>query len=511
MHSPGAGLAEAEEKFERWRNTIGLFLGPAAFLAIWFAPLPSLTPEAHRLSAILGLVLIYWMTEAVPIPVTALLGAVLSVLFKIATAKNVLAPFADPIVFLFIGSFIIANAMMHHGLDRRFALSILSLRFVGRSPARLVLAFGGVTAFISMWISNTAATAMMLPIGIGMLKAVGEVLEKESGKRPNLRRWRLSSGLMLMVAYSASVGGIGTPVGSPPNLIAIGMLDELAGQRITFFRWMSIAVPMMIAMYAILYLLILRLNRPEVPQLVGIESYIGERQKDLGRWSAGQRNSLIAFLVAVTLWILPGFLAVAFGVHSKAFEGYSARFHEGTVAILAASILFFLPVNWKKREFTLDWDRAVRIDWGTILLFGGGLALGGLMFKTGLAEVIGKGLMAWTGADTLWGITAAAIGLGIVVSETTSNTASASMVIPVMIALSQAAGVSPIPPALGACFGASYGFMLPVSTPPNAIAYSSGMVPIMRMVKTGIVFDICGFFLILGGLRLLCPLLGMGG
>ena len=509
MHSPGAGSTEAEEKFERWRNTIGLFLGPAAFLAIWFAPLPGLNPEAHRLSAVLGLVLIYWMTEAVPIPVTALLGAVLTVLFQVAKAKDVLAPFADPIVFLFIGSFIIANAMTRHGLDRRFAVSILSLRFVGRSPGRLVLAFGGVTAFLSMWISNTASTAMMLPIGIGMLKAVGEVMEKESGKRPDLTRWRLSTGLMLMVAYSASVGGIGTPVGSPPNLIAIGMLDELAGERITFFRWMSIAVPMMIAMYAILYLLMMRINRPEVRELAGIEAYISERRKDLGRWSAGQRNSLIAFLVAVTLWILPGFLAVAFGVHSKAFEGYSARLHEGTVAILAASILFFLPVNWKKREFTLDWDRAVRIDWGTILLFGGGLALGGLMFKTGLAEVIGKSLMAYTGADTLWGITAAAIGLGIVVSETTSNTASASMVIPVMIALAHAAGVSPIPPALGACFGASYGFMLPVSTPPNAIAYSSGMVPITRMVKTGIVFDICGFFLILGGLRLLCPLLGM--
>lgn len=511
MHSPGSGPAEAEEKFERWRNTLGLFLGPAAFLAIWFAPLPALSPEAHRLSAILGFVLIYWMTEPVPIPVTALLGAVLSVLFKIANARDVLAPFADPIVFLFIGSFIIANAMMHHGLDRRFALSILSLRLVGRSPGRLMLAFGGATAFISMWISNTAATAMMLPIGIGMLKAVGEVLEKESGKRPNLTRWRLSSGLMLMVAYSASVGGIGTPVASPPNLIAIGMLDELAGVRITFFGWMSVAVPMMIVMYAVLYLLITRMNRPEVTQLEGIESYIGERRKDLGRWSAGQRNSLIAFLIAVSLWILPGFLAVAFGVHSKAFEGYSARLHEGTVAILAASILFFLPVNWRKREFTLDWDRAVKIDWGTILLFGGGLALGGLMFKTGLAEVIGKSLMAATGADTLWGITAAAIGLGIVVSETTSNTASASMVIPVMIALAKAAGVSPIPPALGACFGASYGFMLPVSTPPNAIAYSSGMIPITQMVKTGVVFDVCGFFLILGGLRVLCPLLRMGG
>jgi sodium-dependent dicarboxylate transporter 2/3/5 len=509
MEEPGEQvLSQAEERFEKWRNTVGLFLGPAVFLGLLFAPLGGLSPEAHRLAAILGLVLVYWITEPVPIPVTALLGAVLAVMFKVAGARDVLAPFADPIVFLFIGSFIIANAMMSHGLDRRFALAILSLRSVGHSPGRLMLAFGAITAFISMWVSNTAATAMMIPIGIGMLRAVGEVQEKESGKAPNIARWRLSSGLMLMVAYSASVGGIGTPVGSPPNLIAIGMLDELAGTRITFFGWMSFAVPMMAAMYALLYLLMIRMHKPEMPRLAGIEGYISERRHELGRWSAGQRNALIAFLVAVTLWILPGVLAIACGVHSAAFEGYSVRLNEGIVAVLAAALLFFLPIDWKKRKFTLTWDQAVRIDWGTILLFGGGLALGGLMFKTGLAEVIGRSLMDLTGADTLWGITATAIGLGIVVSETTSNTASASMVIPVMIALSKAAGVSPIPPALGACLGASYGFMLPVSTPPNAIAYASGMVPITRMVKTGIVFDVLGFFLILGGLRLLCPLLG---
>ncbi len=272
---------------------------------------------------------------------------------------------------------------------------------------------------------------------------------------------------------------------------------------------MSLAIPLMIAMYVVLYLLMICIHRPEISKVAGVEEYIGARRQELGGWSAGQRNALIAFLVAVTLWVLPGFLAVAFGVHSRAYEGYSVRLHEGTVAILAAAVLFFLPVNWKKRKFTLTWDQAVRIDWGTILLFGGGLALGGLMFKTGLAEVIGKSLMESTGASSLWGITAAAIAMGIIVSETTSNTASASMVIPVMIALAKAAGVSPIPPALGACFGASYGFMLPVSTPPNAIAYASGMVPITRMVKTGIVFDICGFFLILGALRVLCPVLGM--
>lgn len=503
------GLTEAEERFERWRNTVGLFLGPVLFLVVLFLPLRSLSPEAHRLAAILALVLVYWVTEPIPIPVTAMLGAVLAVLFRIGTAKDVLARFADPIVFLFIGSFIIASAMTFHGLDRRFALRILSRRRVGRTTGRLVLAYGAIAAVLSMWISNTASTAMMLPIGIGILYAVGDVSGARSGAPSDPRKWRLSRGMMLMVAYAASVGGIATPVGTPPNLIAIGLMDDLIGRRFSFFEWMRLALPMAVAMYAVLYLVIMRMHRPEVAELAGVAEHIGEKRRELGKWSAGQRNALIAFLVAVTLWILPGILAIALGVESGAYRGYKASLHEGTVAILAASLLFLLPVDWKKRSFTLTWDQAVRIDWGTILLFGGGLALGGLMFKTGLADAVGNGLMGATGASSVWGITAVAIGLGIVMSETTSNTASASMVIPVMIAVAQAAGVSPIPPALGACFGASYGFMLPVSTPPNAIAYGSGMVPITQMVRTGIIFDVCGFFVILGGLRLLCPLLGL--
>lgn len=502
-------MSHSEERFERWRNTIGLFVGPVLFLVVLFLPLRGLSPEAHRLAAVLALVLVYWVTEPIPIPVTAMLGAVLTVLFRVGTAKEVLARFADPIVFLFIGSFIIANAMMTHGLDRRFALSILARRTVGRTSGRLILACGAIAAFLSMWISNTASTAMMLPIGVGILYAVGDVAGARSAKPAEPRKWKLSCGMMLMVAYAASVGGIATPVGSPPNLIAIGLIDDLVGRRIAFFEWMSLAVPMAVVMYGLLYLLIIRMHRPEVVELAGVAEYISEGRKGLGRWSAGQRNALIAFLVAVTLWVVPGVLAIAFGVESRAYQGYRASLHEGTVAILAASLLFLLPVDWGKRRFTLSWDQAVRIDWGTILLFGGGLALGGLMFKTGLADAVGNGLMGATGASSLWGITAVAIALGIVMSETTSNTASASMVIPVMIALAKAAGVSPIPPALGACFGASYGFMLPVSTPPNAIVYGSGMVPITRMVKTGLVFDICGFFVILGGLRLLCPLLGM--
>jgi sodium-dependent dicarboxylate transporter 2/3/5 len=187
----------------------------------------------------------------------------------------------------------------------------------------------------------------------------------------------------------------------------------------------------------------------------------------------------------------------------------SSRLDEGVVAIIAAALLFVMPANWKKREFTISWDRAVRIDWGTIILFGGGLSLGKLMFSTGLAEVIGRGLTGITGASGIWGITAAVTLLAIVISETTSNTASANMVIPVAIALAKGMGVSPIPPALGACLGASFGFMLPVSTPPNAIIYGSGRVTITSMIRAGIVLDIIGFFVILTGLRILCHMLGL--
>jgi sodium-dependent dicarboxylate transporter 2/3/5 len=188
---------------------------------------------------------------------------------------------------------------------------------------------------------------------------------------------------------------------------------------------------------------------------------------------------------------------------------YERHLPEAAVALLAALLLFVLPVNWAARSFTLTWRDGAAIDWGTILLFGGGLSLGDLMFKTQLSNVIGSGLAGALEVESLWTITAFAIGLGILMSELTSNTASATMIIPVVIAIAQAAGVSPIPPALGACLGASYGFMLPISTPPNAIVYGSGLVPIRRMMRAGVLFDLAGFVVIWAGLRLLCPLLGL--
>jgi sodium-dependent dicarboxylate transporter 2/3/5 len=188
---------------------------------------------------------------------------------------------------------------------------------------------------------------------------------------------------------------------------------------------------------------------------------------------------------------------------------FENRLPEAVVALLAAMLLFLLPTSVRPLQFTLNWSQAARIDWGTILLFGGGLSLGTLMFETGVARALADGIIGWTGASSLWSLTAASIALGIVVSEATSNTASANMIVPVAMALAQSAGVSPLPPALGACLGASYGFMLPVSTPPNAVVYGSGLVPITKMIRAGLVFDLVGFAVILAGLRVLCPLLGL--
>lgn len=243
-----------------------------------------------------------------------------------------------------------------------------------------------------------------------------------------------------------------------------------------------------------------------------MRSYIhGERAK-LGSWSWGQINTLIVFILAVTFWILPGVLSLPFWSEGAAAFGKSlnTRLPESIVAVSAAVLLFMLPVDLPRGRFTLHWEDAVKIDWGTILLFGGGLALGSLMFSTGVATAMGQHLTGYLGVDSsVWVLTAVSIALAILLSEATSNTAAANMIIPVVIGICQSADISPLPPALGACLGASFGFMLPVSTPPNAIVYGSGLIRLPSMMRAGILFDVLGFVIIWVGLRLLCPILGL--
>ena len=245
-------------------------------------------------------------------------------------------------------------------------------------------------------------------------------------------------------------------------------------------------------------------------QVEGVEELIAEEKRKLGRLSAGERNTLIAFGVAITLWTLPGLVGLFLGDDSKLYESLSDRWlDEGVVAVAVAALLFVLPVDWGRRQFTLNWNQAARIDWGTILLFGSGIALGSLMRETGLAKTVGEGLADTLNVSNLISITIISVVIAVIISETTSNTASAAIVVPIAIAISGAVGVDPVIPALAAIFGANYGFMLPVSTPPNAIVYSSGMLPITRMVKTGAVFDVIGAVLCVVGVAVMAKVVGL--
>jgi sodium-dependent dicarboxylate transporter 2/3/5 len=516
-------VSEAEEKFELWRKRLGFLLAPIAMLVIYLVALPhvhpqGMKPEGPILSAILAGVAVLWICESIPLPASALLGALLCIVCGVESMKVVLAPFADPIVFLFIGSFMLAHAMTIHRLDRRIALAFLSIPWVGGRPLRVMAMLGFVTAFLSMWLSNTATTAMMLPIALGILDALhtvggsGDAGEK-SAEKISAKRWPYATGLMLMVAYAASIGGIGTPVGSPPNLIAIGQLEKLANVKIEFHQWMLIMVPMLVVMFVMLVFLLYVMHRPpkiaySAERVARLREYLRTEHAKLGPWTLGQIHCAVVFAITVALWMLPGFIGVIWGSDHAVAKTLDARLPEAAVALVAAMLLFILPTSLKKSEFTLNWKQAAEIDWGTIILFGGGLALGTLMFKTGVAESLGRWITVTMGVHSLWGLTAVAIVVGIILSETTSNTSASNMVLPIFIALAVEAKVSPIPPALGACLGASYGFMLPVSTPPNAIVYSSGLVPIPKMIRAGALFDIIGFFIIFAGLRIIAPMMG---
>jgi sodium-dependent dicarboxylate transporter 2/3/5 len=505
--------ASSDNRFELWRHRLGFILAPLAMLAVYLLTAQHLKYEAAILSGILALVSILWITESIPLPVTGLLGALLCIMFGVAPVRTVLAPFADPIVFLFIGSFMLAHAMTIHRLDRRIALAFLSVPWVGGSPFRVMAMLGFVTAFLSMWLSNTATTAMMLPIALGILDALNAARSENGGKKWELRKWPYATGVMLMVAYAASVGGIGTPVGSPPNLIAIGQLEKAAGVKIEFHQWMAVMVPMLAVMFLILVFLLYGLHPAgrqvkDAGAVKRLGTYLRDEKARLGPWTAGQVNSAIAFALAVILWMLPGAVGLIWGSDHAYAKAIDSRLPEAGVALLVAILLFCLPTNLRRMEFTLTWKQAAEIDWGTILLFGGGLALGSLMNSTGVAESLGRSITGLLGVNSLWGITAVAIVVGIVLSEMTSNTAAATMLVPIFVGLAKGAEVSPIAPALGACLGASYGFMLPVSTPPNAIVYSSGLVPIPKMIRAGAAFDVLGFAIIFLGLRILCPIMG---
>ena len=509
-------LSPAEERFERRRRTVGLFLGPIVLAVMLLIPF-DLDGNQHRLLAILAFVIVWWVTEAIPIPVTALLGVTLCALLEAtppppeddSSVDVVFALFTDDTIFLFIGSFIIAQSMVVHGLHRRFAYRVLSLPSVGGSTFRIILAFGLIGAITSPVMSNTAGAAMMLPIALGVMGVVGGMVARQAEGDRDPERLRFGAALMLVITYSITVGGLLLPIGSPPNLIGRQLLEDETGEPITFLEWFIMALPIVVVMFVAVIVIVLLMNRPEVKHVDGVEEHVAEERAKLGPLTRGEKNTLLVLAFALIGWFLPGIVGLFAGDDSDAYVQVSEAANEGTVAIVAAALLFLLPVSWKERKFTINWNQAARIDWGTILLFGGGIVLGTMLSETGLAEKIGTSISDALGVSSIFGITVVIVVIAVLISETTSNTASAAIMVPIAISIAAAAGVNPTIPALAAIFGANYGFMLPVSTPPNAIVYSSGLLPITRMLKAGAVFDVIGAVLCVIGVIAMANLVGL--
>jgi sodium-dependent dicarboxylate transporter 2/3/5 len=501
-HSPAIAIAPRRSAFSPDR--IGFVLGPLALIAWFLFTTPGvLRPEAHRLAGILLLTFIWWVTEPIPIAATGLLAVVLCVVLGVGSdsgrdaTRAVLAPFADPSVFFLLGGLFIGRAMMRHGLDRRLALSLLCTRWAGRSPGTLLMTVGLCVTLISMWISNTAAAAMMCPVTIGIISVL-------STNNAGFAHSRFATALLLITAFGASVGGIATPIGTATNVVALGYLrrPDVLGRSVDFLGWCAVGIPMMAIIFVGMFLWLRMLSPADRLNMPALREYLRTEYDQLGPWKRGEVNTLIVFLIVVALWIAPGVMAIAGAAEAQ--RAFNRVLPEEIIALLAPVLLFLIPVDFGSRRFTLESADFQKIDWGTILMYGAALSLGVLMFRTGLAEVVGRGIFNWLGTNDLWVLTAVAIAAGILLSEVTSNTATASALLPVIHQLCVGAGVDPLFPLLGVTFAASFGSSLPVSTPPNAIVYSTGLTPVRRMIVGGLGVDVVAGIVIWSVLRIAC-------
>jgi sodium-dependent dicarboxylate transporter 2/3/5 len=496
---------DRETRIERGLRAWGLLAGPALALLVFALNPGDHPPEARRLLGIVTLVVVWWMSEALPLPATALVGSALAIAAGVAPARQVLAPYANPVIFLFLGSFLLAEAFRKYGLDRRVARFLLGLRVFAGSPRGLLAGLGVVSATLSSALSNTATTALLTPIGQGAIEAGSA----GGGDRPR----RFESGVLLAIAYGASVGGIATLIGTPPNLLAAGFLDELAGVEVTFVGWVLFAAPLSVAML-LATLLVLRLTLAR--NLEGVEASTGRSfvpappagspaQEDARR--AGARWTVAAVLLAFTLWTIPPLAAGLLGTSHPVAEALHRHLPEAGVALLSATLLFAAPVSWRKRRFALAWEDGEKVNWGILLLFGGGLSLGMLAQSTGLVEWAGEAVVSSGLASSPAGLMLVSIVTATTLSEFASNTASATLLIPIVIAAAVQAGFDPVAPALATALATSCAFVFPVSTPPNAIVFGTGRVPLTRMMRTGIFLDLATVIVIWTGMQLVAPLL----
>ncbi len=475
---------------------IGLFLGPLLFiLTLFFFQPEGLSTEARGVLASTIWIATWWITEAIPIPATSLLPLVLFPLTNSLDMKVTASSYGDETIFLFMGGFIIALAMEKWNLHRRIAISIISM--VGTNMDRIVLGFMIATGFLSMWISNTATAMMMIPIGLAIINQVADGLKNDPSIDTSPQRFAFGKALMLGIAYSASLGGIATLIGTPPNTLLAGAINKMYGIELSFAGWMLFGVPFAWIFIFVTWIYLVKIAFPsKLKTLPGGRAVIDKQKSDLGAASIEEKLVFVVFALAAFSWITRTFLL------SKFVDGLT----DGMIAVIFAIVLFAIPSVNRKGDRLMDWQTAVKLPWGILLLFGGGLAIASGFVSTGLSEWIGAQLMGLEGVSVIVLIFLVA-ALVLALTEITSNTATASMMYPIMASLAVALGVHPYALMIAAGVAASCAFMLPVATPPNAAVFGSGYIKITDMMKAGFALNVFGVVLITLSIYFLLPIM----
>ncbi len=461
------------------RRNVGLLVAPLLAVVMWWLT-PGLEPQARKVATIMVFCLAFWMTEVIPLSMTAFLGVIMAILTGIADISMAFQNLGHPIILLFIGSFLLARSMTRHGLDKRIALFILSRPIFQKSLFSMFLGFSLVSYVLSMWVSNSVTVAMLLPLTIGVLQLIQE---PESRNSP-------APYFLLGIAYSASIGGVSTIIGSPPNLIGVNYLAK-EGITIDFLQWMMMALPISLSMYACMLLYVRWFLKKFHFSAAGIRDYVAENTLTQPPISKGEQITMGVFFLAVVLWLSPGVFNLL-GMDA-AYTFMSTYFAESTVAVLAALLLFIIPPGHENGgEGTLTAGDLVKIDWDTILLFGGGMALGQLVVSSGLADVIGSSITTYVDPGQIIILIFVLVGGVLMLTEVSSNTAIAITFVPIIIGILNQLALPELYPVLGVVVACSMAFMLPVATPPNAIVYGSKQVPISTMVRTGLLLNLVG-------------------
>jgi len=471
------GEAGKEQQEYPRRKKIGLLAGPLFFLlCLAFLPVSeSFSLPMRNALASTGWIAIWWLTEAVPIPATSMLPLLLFPLTGVMEFRDTAVGYADSIVFLFLGGFIIAAAMQRWNLHRRIALTIV--KAMGPKPTRLIFGFMLATGFLSMWISNTATSMMLMPVGLAVILQLARIIKEQNLEiEVEAGKFAFGTALMLGIAYSASIGGMGTLIGTPPNAIFASVAESSLETDISFLDWIIFGFPLaMVFIIVAWFYLVKYFKLDKIKELVADASIIENEIKQLGPMKAEEKKVLAVFSLVALGWITRGLI----------FEELLPALNDSMIAIAGALILFILPSDFNRGTFILDWDSAVKIPWGILILFGGGIAIAGSFEESGLTEWLGQQLAILQDTPPLlviFGIFALVVFL----SNITSNTGTVSMILPVMIAMAGAMAVHPLGFMIVATSAASFAFILPVATPPNAVIFSSGYVPIEKMARVGL-------------------------